>query len=336
MKNKLLLTSALAGVVAFSGAASAELKLSVNHETTIAASSVDGGGANSANAIGTETNLKATGTTALTNGLNVGFNLNYEMDGSDAREFQLIVGNDLVDFIVGNDLTQGINSSAVPKIGEHIGTIAARGIATVYQDSFYAANENNQDDHVAIQIKNVAGGNIVALYAPGSQLQGDDASTMTDIATGSGTTISYLGKPMPGLTVGLSRATKQGANSSTVATNKEDTQKAYSIAYTMGKFSAGVEKRTFDDGAGVKDLNGMYYGVTAVISDNLSVGLNYAVAENDTTTSAPDEKTKMISLGYNLGGLGLELSYAEIENADNSTATTADGEVIQLRTVVSF
>ena len=329
MKNKLLLTSALAGVVAFSGVASAELKLGISHEATIAGSSVDGGVA-SGNGIGSETNLKATGKTALTNGLNVGFNFNYEMDGSDSREFQLIVGNSFADVIVGNDLTQGINSSAVPKVGEHIGTIAARGIATAYQDS-YNGGENNQDDHIALAIKNVAGGNIVAIYAPGTGSQQDDAFNVGAAATGSGTTISYVGKPLPGVTVGLARATKTAAENT--AADTDYTEKAYSIAYTAGKFSVGVEKRDAED-TDSSEVSGMYYGATFMASDNLSVGINYAVSEDDTDTTLPDEKTKMISLGYNLGGLGLELSYAEVEDAANAEGDDAD--VIQLRTVVSF
>ena len=73
-------------------------------------------------------------------------------------------------------------------------------------------------------------------------------------------------------------------------------------------------------------------------SDNLSVGINYAVSEDDTDTTLPDEKTKMISLGYNLGGLGLELSYAEVEDAANAEGDDAlpGSPAVKTNSVVSI
>lgn len=337
MKNKLLLTTALAGVVAFSGVASAELKVGVSHEATFASSSMNGTGINSNRVIGSETNLLLRGKKDLTNGFNVGLNFNYEMDNGDTREFQLIVGNSTADVIVGNDLTQGINITAVPRVGEHIGSVAGRGAAIIYQDAINP-DENNQNDHVGLQFKNVAGGNLVALYSPSNGSQQDDGTRASLAAGGSGTTISYLGKPIEGLTIGLAHATKQEDQKAIAATGGKDTEKAYSIAYSTGKFSAGIEKRTFDDGSTANiDYDGMHYGITASISDNLSVGLNYTVLDRDgAANNLPDEKVKLISLGYNFGGLGLELSYADIENASNSNDPNNDGNVIQLRTVASF
>ena len=156
------------------------------------------------------------------------------------------------------------------------------------------------------------------------------------MTSGAGTTISYVGKPVENLTVVLAQAEKRGANASSVATNKEDKEKVYGIGYNFGQFAVGVEKRDLDDGAGAKDIKGMYYGATANLSDQLSVGIGYTVAEDDTTTSNPDEKQTVLTIGYNFGGLGIELSYADVENAANSTANSADGEVMQLRTKASF
>jgi len=42
----------------------------------------------------------------------------------------------------------------------------------------------------------------------------------------------------------------------------------------------------------------------------------------------------LLTLGYNLGGLGVELSYADIENAAN--ASGEDAQVIQVRSVIAF
>lgn len=334
MKNKLLLTSALVGSLAITGIATAEVKIGVNHEQTFAASSVDDN-QGSASALGSETNFSASGKNELDNGFAVGFNFNWEMDGTASREYQLSIGNDTAALVFGNDLTQGINSTAVPKVGEHPGTISGRGIATQYQDSFNAA-ENNQDEHVAIELKGIAGGKIVAIYAPDAGSDQDDADIASGRSTGAGETITYVGKPVENLTVVLGQAKKRGANASSVATNKEDKEKVYGIGYNFGQFAVGIEKRDLDDGAGAKDIKGMYYGATANLSDQFSIGIGYTVSEDDTTQSNPDEKQTVVTAGYNFGGLGIELSYADVENAKNSTANTADGEVMQLRTKVSF
>jgi len=334
MKNKLLLTSALVGSLAMTGISTAEVKIGVNHEQTFAASSMDNN-LGSSSILGSETNFNASGKNELDNGFAVGFNFNWEMDGTASREYQLSIGNDTADLIFGNDLTQGINSTAVPKVGEHPGTISGRGVATAYQDSFNAA-ENNQDEHVAIQLKGIAGGKIVAIYAPNAGSDQDDAAIGTGVTSGAGETISYVGQPVENLTVVLAQAKKRGANASSVSTNKEDKEKVYGIGYNFGQFAVGVEKRDLDDGAGAKDIKGMYYGATANLSDQLSVGIGYTVAEDDTTTSNPDEKQTVVTIGYNFGGLGIELSYADVENAANSNANSADGEVMQLRTKASF
>jgi hypothetical protein len=334
MKNKLLLTSALVGSLAITGIATAEVKIGVNHEQTFAASSVDDN-QGSGSALGSETNFSASGKNELDNGFAVGFNFNWEMDGSASREYQLSIGNDTAALVFGNDLTQGINSTAVPKVGEHPGTISGRGIATQYQDSYNAA-ENNQDEHIAIELKGIAGGKIVAIYAPDAGSDQDDADIASGRTTGAGETFTYVGKPVENLTVVLGQAKKRGANASSVDTNKEDKEKVYGIGYNFGQFAVGIEKRDLDDGAGAKDIKGMYYGATANLSDQFSIGIGYTVSEDDTTTSNPDEKQTVVTAGYNFGGLGIELSYADVENAKNSTANTADGEVMQLRTKVSF
>lgn len=336
MKNKLLLTSALVSAVTLTSVAQAEVKFGINHEQTFAASNIDGTGTGSNRAFGTETNLSASGSVGLSNGLKVGFTANIEQDASIKREYQMTIGNDSADLIFGNDFTQDVNLTAVPKVGEHPGTIAGRALATVYQDSFNVA-ENGQKDHVALAVKGVAGGNIVAIYAPNPGSTADDAAAITASGTGgSGTSLSYLGKPVENLTVGLVRATSKGANATSTAADKEDKETVYSVGYAMGKFAVGAERRKLNDGASAKDITGTYLGATVNVSDVLSVGYGYTKSQDDTTTSNPDETQKVLSVGYNLGGLGVEISYAMIDNASNSSAATASGNVVQIRTKVAF
>jgi len=42
----------------------------------------------------------------------------------------------------------------------------------------------------------------------------------------------------------------------------------------------------------------------------------------------------MVSVGYNMGGLGLEISYAEIDNVAGTSGS--DGDAFQIRTVGKF
>ena len=42
----------------------------------------------------------------------------------------------------------------------------------------------------------------------------------------------------------------------------------------------------------------------------------------------------MVSVGYNFGGLGLEMTYAEVENVGNAANT--DAETFQIRTIQKF
>ena len=42
----------------------------------------------------------------------------------------------------------------------------------------------------------------------------------------------------------------------------------------------------------------------------------------------------MVSVGYNMGGLGLSISYADVENVSNVNGT--DEEQVQIRTIQKF
>jgi len=103
----------------------------------------------------------------------------------------------------------------------------------------------------------------------------------------------------------------------------------------MGAVTAGVEYSDLDTNTTSGNLKSMSYGVTFNAADNLSIGLGYAVTEDDDAGNTnPDEKISLITLGYNLGGLGIELSYADTSDAANTSGN--DTQVFQARTVVAF
>jgi hypothetical protein len=333
MKNKLLLTTALIGSVALAGAAQSEIKIGGSQEITFGASSVDSStaadnGKASARGLGNETNLNISGSKDLDNGISIVSKYNLEFDTAAKKEVSVQFNMGDAFFVIANDMTQGLNSISAPRVGDHPNTIATRGAAVSYTDGYI---ENNFDDHVALGFK-VAGGNVVALYAPNAQLNGNDDGAVSGLETGSGYTISYKGSPVEGLTIGLATAEKQSANTS--VTKDLEADKAM-ISYTMGAVTAGVEYSDLDTNTTSGNLKSMSYGVTFNAADNLAIGLGYTVTEDDDAGNTnPDEKISLITLGYNLGGLGIELSYADTSDAANTSGN--DTQVFQARTVVAF
>jgi hypothetical protein len=341
MKNKLLLTTALIGSMSLAGVAQSEIKVSGSMEQTFASTSNDTtsastNGKNSGRALGNETNINFKGGQKLSNGMSVDMNFNIEFDSASAakREGSMKIGTDDAYLIIANDFTQELNSFSAPKVGDHPSTIAGRAGTTAFTDGYI---ENNADDHVALGFK-AAGGNIVAIYAPNAQSGANEDPAMTSIETGSGYSVTYLGSPVAGLTIGLSMAEKQSADTTIT---KDIEARKYMASYKVGKANIGVEYSDRDmNGAGgataaLSNVESMSYGATFNVSDNLSVGLAYVVTEDDDSGStSPDEKISLITAGYNWNGLGLELSYADI--SDQAFIPGDDNKVFQARTVVKF
>ena len=338
MKNKLLMTTALIGSVALAGAAHADSKISGSTEVTFNASSVKSStaaldGQASGRGTGAETNISYSGSKELDNGMKVTSKFNFEMDQSLAREYQVTFGKGDVYFAIGSDMTQGLNSMSAPRVGDHPSTVASGGVATSYTDGYI---ENNNDDHLAIGINNVVGGSLVAIYAPNATRDSGDSAAGSSHTTGSGWEVTYIGSPVENLKIGLGYAEKQSA---VTTTTKDMEATKVMVAYTMGAITAGVEYAEVEDPSlqvsTRGDLETMSYGVTFNAADNLSIGLGYAKTKDETTAGTdPDEKIKLLTLGYNLGGLGVELSYADTDSAANTAGV--DTQVFQARTVLAF
>jgi predicted porin len=347
MKNKLLLTTALIGSMSLAGVAQSEIKVSGSMEQTFASTSnkttsASTNGLESGRALGNETNINFKGGQKLSNGMSVDMNFNIEFDTANAakREGSMKIGTDDAYLIIANDFTLELNSISAPKVGDHPSTIASRAGLTAFTDGYI---ENNADDHVALGFK-VAGGNLVAIYAPNSQLGGNEDVAMNTYSTGSGYSVTYLGSPVEGLTVGLSTSEKKPTNNT--STVKDSEAQKIMASYKIGKANIGVEYSDRDNNTtsdvvsnatsgALGSVESMFYGATYNVSDNLSAGLAYVITEDkDRANTNPDEEIKLITLGYNWNGLGLELSYAEIEDQNNFRGN--DSEVFQARTVVRF
>jgi hypothetical protein len=121
-------------------------------------------------------------------------------------------------------------------------------------------------------------------------------------------------------------------NDQAVAGSKPD-YTVYGLSYGISGFTIGAEKRKTDDGttAATAETDATQYGIAYATKD-FSAGIY--MLKNDQNGRANDEEAKMIQVGYNIGGLGFDVSYAQIENANFEAGRDAD--VWQIRTVQKF
>jgi len=337
MKNKLLLTTAIAGTFAFAGASFAETKVVGNLETTFNATSNDTA-QNSGRTIDAETNIGLTGSKELDNGLKATYGFLLENGASDTE--YLTVGTDTVNIAIGTDFGNNLSSSAVPHVGDQAGTVvrsSTSSTTTITGANIPVANVHNAS-HVAVNIKGI-GGTITARYSPDLSNTRGGASNIAGDEGESGTEILYTGSlGVEGLNVIIG----QGDVQAQIASGKEDGkhQKA-GFSYNFGSVSVGAEKQKSENAATAAtqvDTDTNKVGISFAASDAITIGLNYQETEKKTggvkVANTSDEEVIMVSIGYNLGGLGIQLQYAQVDNLLN--ASGSDAEAVQIRTIQQF
>jgi len=329
MRNKLLLSTAIASV-AFAGFASAETKVGGNLEQTFNATS-EQTAQDSKRALGAEYNITLSSSKDLDNGLTAKYGFVMEDGTSDTH--YLTVGGDVVSLTVGRDTGNNLSSTAVPHLGDQAGTLVGLLASQTY-DNVEVAN-THEGDHVSIDAK-VAGGTLTARYAPDYNYATINRGTDTSAAeTGqSSTEILYSGSPVENLKLIIGQSTIDGEGAA-----EDGKFRKAGVAYSFGQFTAGVEKQDSESAAATAsqvETDTMSYGVTFAASDTISLGINYLETEKKSggTKATADEEVTTISLGYNLGGLGIVATYSDVENVANTSGD--DAEVLQIRTVQKF
>ena len=332
MKNKLLLTTAIAGLTAITGFAHAETKVTGNMEQTFKATSVDSG--DSGRGLGTEMNIGLSSSKDLDNGLKASYGFNLEMDSGSTDSigdvYYMTIGAGNVSFSIARDNGQNLSSTVVPHISDQAGTVVGSDLQTF--GNIGSADAHNYD-HVRLDSK-VAGGTLTLRYAPdsGNSTAGD--STVTDTGK-SNSEIIYSGNlGVDGLKIqtGYSKLTADGD------TNEDNKYKKFGAAYNFGQFAAGASYGKQDAGtvAAKTETEIATYGVTFAANDNLSFGLSYKETELTTAgvKATSDEETILVGVGYNFGGLGIDLNYAQVDNYGNTSGQ--DAEIFQIRTIQKF
>ena len=374
MKNKLLLSSALvSGLMVGATVANAQTSITGDLVVAYRALSFTGGGLNSRQGIGRESQLNIQNKGKLNNGMDyaAGFSLEFDgqslagtqgfssvkanANGGESRNleaasisnenlyFDLISGS--TTFTIGVDHVQNSTTPAAPMIVDIYDQVAVAMGA-------YATNQlgakTKEYAHVGI-VQAIPGSGLTAsvIYAPQGGTFGDTDQTVANLTERNPSyEIGIVGVDLAGVK-GLSARAFQNKEKSTTGVSQTDLKgKVYGIAYNFGTVAVGMDRMQTNRTAGTTatevDLKSNRYGVTYAVNKELSVG--FAMAKTDIgagQAGASDEKVQSVQVGYNLGPVALTADYSKVTNIAGRTVDTdpfkpQDGKQGQIRLSTKF
>jgi hypothetical protein len=335
------------GVVGFSGAALAEFKVGGDIVNTINFVSADAAGAaNSGQRIGSEMNLKLSGSADLSNGWKAIYASKWEKDsnGSDEpdHEYELKLQSGDLYVAINNDYGQANAQWSTPYVSYPASSVASQA-ATMSFGADDKLSSVRTSESIGVGGK-VGNGSAVVRYAFATNTNnGNDIATVNaenSATTHQGYLVAWKGDLGGGLSANAAY-TKVSRADSNIAGKDDLTEKRIGVAYKMGKVTVGTDQIRYRAGADTSntgDLNISTYGVSFAVNDQISTGIYYNKSTDESTaTDKQDEEVRMLSVGYNLGPASISVNYAQIEGAANATTgTNADYDVLQVVTKVAF
>jgi hypothetical protein len=338
MKNKLL-TTALSSFIAM-GSVSAIAQTTISGNLDISYNAVsskeDIATGNSYRGFGTESQLNFANKGKLSNGIDYAAGFSWEIDGPDTLVDAATFENRYIDFIFGNttvsissDHVNTTDQTLVNPVGYgYTGSDGIGNAASIYPKSL---TDNNG---LGLGVTHNFGVLRATLnYQPNAETKASNdianslVSTQVENGTNSAKSIVLQGDlGVKGLNVLFGKKTQDAEG--TTAKDIDGTR--YSAAYTVGQFTIAADKIK-SDGQNVVDedtlvlattgnseLTGKAIGVAFAVNKELSVGVYQATAEAkgdgvDAETTAK-EKTKAITVGYNLGPVTFQAQYKDTEN----------------------
>jgi len=357
MKKTLLISSALASGIIYSGSALAQTTVSGQLDLHYKAMSFDGTGAGSVRGIGREAQLNVQNKGKLNNGLDYAAGFSLEFDGTFAATAAGTNGNVAtnevnsvsnenvyIDIIMGSTtLTMGIDhiqnstNHSAPFVRNVLDDVAAGYAGMSATDQIGAKTKEAMAVGIVQNIPGT-GINLSALYAP----QGGSVGG-TDQNPGSGQRNSSYEIGLVGTDpFGVKGAkihffkNKEDASNNAVADVEGTT---YGVGYNFGQFALGVDvhktNRSTTDGTADADMKNTMYSATFAATKDITLGVVYN--KNDITGTAADEKIKAVQVGYNLGPVVITAEYADVENIDGTTtANTSQGQQGSVRLSTKF
>jgi len=332
-KTKLLMTSALAGVVGFAGIASADVGGTVSHTYTFSSDNETSSTAASGDRLGTEFNLTFKGKKDLDNGMFAGFSGKWEYDGNGSShpdlEYESQFGMDNFYLGIGNDGGNKVAGFA----GNYVSYAPSSLTKNVTDETIasaadgYIANIEGKDN-LSLNYK-AAGGTFTLRYAPNVDADhGNDIDSMSSSSQSrSGTAFVYNGSPMEGLKLKVGRNMIDDASSG----NNDQTETSIGASYNFGSYTVGIDRKDYEATAvsSTSDKEMTMLTGTFAVSDAVTAGISYHETEaGGDNSSSPDEEGTTLSIGYNLGGAVFSANLVQVENVGNSTGVDAEGLVL--------
>ena len=357
MKKTLLISSALASGIIYSGSALAQTTVSGSLDLHYKALSMDGTGNGSLRGIGRESQLNVQSKGKLNNGMDYAAGFSLEFDGGApataagtnsnvATTEKETVSNEnvYIDIIMGSTtLTMGIDhiqnstNHSAPFVRNVLDDVAAGPAAMSATDQIGAKTK----EAMAIGIvQNIPGTgiNLSALYAPqGGSIGGSDQNAGTG-QRNSSYEIGFVGTDPFGVKGAKIHAFKNKEKASeTGMADVEGT--TYGVGYNFGQFALGVDvhktNRSTTTGTVDADMKNTMFSATFAATKDITLGAVYN--KNDITGTTNDEKIKAVQVGYNLGAVVITAEYADIENIKGvSTVNVSQANQASVRLSTKF
>jgi len=364
--KKLMLTSALAGLLV-SGSAIAQTTISgelrLNLKAAEASVSAPGTNTASKRGFGNEQQINfATKGKLNVGGLDYAAGFSIENDGSQAST--LFNENTYMDIInassdttlsLGLDHIQRSDSdrSAAVLVGFTPNELSTGGHArSRFRQNLGPAVSQGMGVAVLQALPNI--GTVSYNYVPNTANQANTTTSTTN-STGSGESETLAENKQEsgyeyGFTGGLgvkglnTYYFKSAAKQETEATTKAQA-KSWGANYNMGQFTVGYANKKHNLGTGSEvaanvtlasmvagEHKEKHYGAAYAVNKDMTIGLLYAKAEVDGTST--EAKLKGINIGYNLGPVNATIGYAKTSDVDGTAGN--DVEVGMIRLIGAF
>jgi len=350
MKNKLLITSALASVLAFASAANAQTTVSGNLALSLKAVSNDtaAGQITQGRGFGKESQINLTNKGKLSNGMDYAAGFSLEIEGDTAGAPADWSENTYIDIISGNTtFTVGVDhiQNSQRQTSSFVGLIPDDAASGLYGSATNLTLEtigaNPYQAYGAGVMQKTPFGTFSALYVPtnaqaaGSD-DGDNAVFAAENVAKSAYEIGFAGD----LGVkGLNAFAYTNEEKKRDAQNFKGKVHTYGASYNFGQVTAGYDYKqsTIVAAAGSAEAGDKIkqhsFGIGFAATKDISIGATYSKAE-PSDAGEPDEKVKLIAIGYSLGALSTDLTYANVENYAGTSSN--DGKTITARIRANF
>ena len=358
MKKTLLISSALASGIIYSGSALAQTTVSGSLDLHYKAFSMDGNSTTSTRGIGRESQLNVQSKGKLNNGMDYAAGFSLEMDGgapattigtnsnaATTEKETLTNENIYINIIAGNttlhmgiDHMQNSTNHSAPMVRNVLDDVAA-GPGGMSATNQIGAKTKEAMAVGIMQISPGTGINLSALYAPqGGSIGGSDQNAGTTGQRNSSYEIGFIGTDPFGVKGAKIHAFRNKEDAS--ITGASDVQgTTYGVGYNFGQFALGVDvhktNRSTTTGTLDSDMKNTMFSATFAATKDITLGAVYN--KNDITGTAEDEKIKAVQVGYNLGPVVITAEYADMENIKGvTTANASQGNQGSVRLSTKF